>query len=140
LEVFNQTERNVTQKISFVKFVEKNHANVREIWIILQPPQENAFRNEADFRAEARAIFEANLITDFGAEFDAAFPRDTRGNRARSDAARLKNDDHLIACQSCVPNHLRSLRRFTGTGRGDKDEARAARERFDNLRVYLPDG
>src|SRR5207244_8257678 len=118
--------------------------------VLLEPAQQDPFGHVTDTGAEGSSIIETNLVADLRAESHAAFPGDTRCDRARRDPPRL--EDHDLSCvrsgqwgmrtvrQARVEQHLRHLRCLAGTGRRDKHETIAGAERFNNLRMDLPDG
>src|SRR5206468_13037593 len=102
LEVLDQSQRDVAQQISFVKFIEEDDTDIADGAIILQPAQQYAFGHKTDAGAEAGLIIEANLVTDFCAEFHAALPRHARRDSAGGDAAWLKHNDLLLASQTRI--------------------------------------
>jgi hypothetical protein len=114
LEVFDQAEGDITQKIAFMKLVEKDRVDAFKGGIILQPAEEDSLRDKADDGSGAGAIFETNLITDLPAEFALSLEGDAGGEGSGGDAAGLKHD--YFSQAKAVHKYLGDLGAFAGTG------------------------
>ena len=140
LKLFHQRQRHVAQQIAFMELVEQNNTDIGKRPVILQPAEQDAFGHVANARAEGGSVIKTNLVADFLAGPAPAFPRHTRGNRAGGDAAGLQHGDLFVLRQAGVEQHLRHLCRLAGAGRRDEHKPVARIQRFDGLRMDLPDG
>ena len=133
-----------------MKLVEQYDADAGKRPVVLEPAQQDPFGYVTNAGAEGSLIVEANLVADLRAKSHAAFPGDTRCDRARRDPPRLENHDLFCVWsgrwgmrnirQARIEQHLRHLRCFAGTGRRDEHKTIAGAECFNNLRMDLPDG
>ncbi len=140
LEIFDEGQGDVAEEIALVEFVKEDDADVGERAVVLEPAEEDALGDKADARAEGGLVVETDLIADFCAEFDLAFPGDAGGDGAGGNTAGLKNDNLARAGEIGVEQHLGNLRGLAGAGGGDEDEAVAGAQGGHDGIVDLPDG
>ena len=122
LDALCEGERDVAEQAAFVEFVEDQHADVGQRGIILQPAEEDAFRDETKPRAVARAVVEPDLVADLAAQLRVPFPGDAGGERTCGHPSRLEDDDAFRSGHSRVEHHLRDLGRLAGARGRDEHE------------------
>ena len=123
-----------------MELVEEDNAHLRQLGIVLQPAQQNAFGHITDARAEAGLVIEPNLVAYLPAKLHAAFPRHPRRHRPRRHPPRLQHHDLLISGQPRIQQHLRNLGSFARTSWRDQHEPVVGAQSLNDLRMDLPDG
>ena len=113
LDTLDPCECDVAEQVSLMKFVKHHNADVAQCRVVLQPTQEDAFRDEAQARGCGEMLLEAHLVTDFTAQFATALPRHPRRHRPRSHTPGLQDDDAFGSRHPCIQKHLRHLRGFS---------------------------
>ena len=76
-----------------MKLVEQYDADAGKRPVVLEPAQQDPFGYVTNAGAEGSLIVEANLVADLRAKSHAAFPGDTRCDRAGRDPPRLQDHD-----------------------------------------------
>src|SRR5690625_5279247 len=61
-------ERDISEKVAFVKFVEKEGGNSGEVRIFEHHSEEDSFGDEFDFGFGGGEVVESDLVADFGSE------------------------------------------------------------------------
>jgi hypothetical protein len=144
---FASASAHVAEQVPLVELVEEDHAHVGQRRIILQPPEQNPFRHEANPRAHAGLVVEADLVADLLPELPAALPGDARGDGPGGDAARLQHDDALRRRRGDRCRRGRRPESIWGTcvvlpepvGR-HQHEPWAARQGVEDVGMDFPDG
>src|ERR1700722_12607171 len=114
-----------------MEFVKEDDADFAQVRIVLQPAQENSLSDKENVCAEAGAILESNLLSDFVAKFAAAFPSHPRRHSPGGNPARLQDHD-TAGTPSAVQQHLRNLRRFAGAGGSNQHQTIPGLKRVNN--------
>ena len=73
------SETNVAEEMAFVKLIEDDCGNSREIRVIDEFANENALSDETDAGAFGNGILKSNLVADLFAESDVSLVRDATG-------------------------------------------------------------
>ena len=118
--------------MALVKFVEEDRGNAAQLRILDELAEQDSFGDEADAGALGGDVFEADLVTDFGAELDVALGGHSRGEKPGGETAGLKDDDLAGAEKAVIEEDLRDLRGFAGAGGSLEDEAGVFFEFRDN--------
>ena len=82
-----------------MKFVKQNNSQIRQMPIVLQTAEQNAFGDVTDPRAETGLVVEPDLVTHLSAKGASALPGHARCYRARRHPARLKHHDLPVSGQ-----------------------------------------
>ena len=90
---------------ALVELVEHHRDEVREQWILLQPPGEDAFGCEQHARLGTELALEPDVPADLAPRSPATFVRNSSRDAPGRDAPRLEHDDRSVA---------RERRRHTG--------------------------
>ena len=140
MELKRPGEGDVAVKVPLVKFIEENRGDGTQLWILNELAQQNSFGDEADPGAVGSDVFEANLVADFVTEPAVALGRDTGGEQAGREPARLEDHDLTVAKQSMIEEDLRDLGRFSRAGRRLDDETGLFFKLCDNPMFKLKNG
>jgi hypothetical protein len=89
LQMLNESESNIAEQITFMKFIKNNHVGIRKSAIILQSAKQDSFGYVADSRTGARDIIKADLVTNLGTQSRAAFIRNPGSYRSGGYSAGL---------------------------------------------------
>ena len=89
LDVQRTRQRDVAVEMAFVKFIEDDGRDTRELVVLNELPQQDAFGLEFDFGGHADAILESYLITNLMPELHVKFLRDTGREHTRGETTRL---------------------------------------------------
>ena len=109
--------------MSFVKFVEDQDRDSRQLRVINHLPQQEAFGHEANFRFRAGHVLEANLVTDFTTELHPEFFRHASGEQASGQSPGLKDHDLPLLQEAVLEQHLRHLCGFARAGRCGQNQS-----------------
>ncbi len=96
----------------FVRFVENECVVAVEEPVRLDFREQNPVCHQLHERVRTGGVGEADLETDLLPQGDAHLLRDTGGDRAGGDAARLGVSDHAVDTPTCLEANQRQLRRF----------------------------
>ena len=140
LEILDQGESDIAEEVSLVKFIEHDGSDFGKLAVILQPAQQNALGDEADAGGRSGAVVEADLITDFAAQFDLSLRGDSCCHGSCGHPSWLQNDDEFVSADFGVAQHLRDLGRLSRPGWCDENEAISVLQRAQDVIVDLPDG
>ena len=126
--------------MALVKFVEDQNGNAVQLRVFNHLPQQNAFGHKPDFCPRRRHIFEADLVTDFLAEFHVQFLRNAGREQTCGQPARLKHH-HLAGAQEIMPEqHLGNLRGFAGPGGRRQNQSPVGFQPGDNIALDVVNG
>src|SRR5262245_19290021 len=126
--------------MSLVKLIEDEDADTIELRILNHLAKQDAFRLELDPRRRTRDILEADLISHFPSQLPTQLSRDTCGEQARREPARLQDHGLTTIQEPVIPEHLRNLCRLPRSRRGLKDQATLRLECCEDLRLNVVDG
>ena len=138
LQMLHQCERDIAEQIALVELIENHRADIAQRAIILQPAQQNALGDKANARADARVIIKANLIPHFRAQLSLTLPSHARRHRASRHSPRLQNDDHPVARDPRIEQHLRHLRGLARTRRRDEHQPISRAQSAQDVGVDFP--
>src|SRR4051794_4820466 len=97
LESAEERERDVALEVPFVDLVEEHDVHAQQIRLCEEAPRQHALGHEADPRALARDVLEADLVSDGLADALPELVRDAAGGEPRGEATRLEHDDFAFA-------------------------------------------
>ena len=139
LETTRERERHVGVQVTFMEFIEYHRADTLELGVRGHLPEQQGFRHELDTRLGGLDALEADLVTDFSAEADAAFLRDARSEQTGRDPAGLQDDD-LPLDEVQVQEHLRDAGRLARARRCAKHQPAYATAGGDQVGLQSVDG
>ena len=112
LQASRERQGHVGVQVALVEFVEHHRADALELGVRSHLAEQERLRHELDPRLGRLDALEADLVTDFSAEADAAFLRDARSEQTGRDPAGLQ-DDNLPLDEVQIQEHLRDAGRLT---------------------------
>ena len=130
LQALEQSEREVAVEVALVELVQHDGVDAAQGGVGEQATREDAFGDEAEARARAGDLVEADLVADGVADLLAEFGGDAARGEARGDAAWFEDED-FAADEG--EQRGRDAGGLAGAGRGFEDEVGCTAERGENV-------